>query len=164
MWCNQRNSGDFIISIYKPLSLCLYSITVYVRISFPQVINTSKEIMCYSDFPIPAKYPIFMHNKYVLQYFHLYAEQFGLRKYIKFQHEVYFSFSNGKLFLKSWYVRKIHLLSNFLSNTIKSKYSILICNNLLAVICLIGIGRITRIHQYKLRIKVIGQKTLNCFS
>ncbi|KAL4218994.1 Cyclopentanone 1 [Mactra antiquata] len=52
------------------------------------VINTSKEIMCYSDFPIPAEYPIFMHNKYVQQYFHLYDKEFGLRKYIKFQHEI----------------------------------------------------------------------------
>lgn len=52
------------------------------------VINTSKEIMCYSDFPIPAEYPIFMHNRYVLRYFYLYAKQFGLLKYIKLQHEI----------------------------------------------------------------------------
>ena len=29
------------------------------------VINTSKEVMCFSDFPIPAEYPIFMHNSKV---------------------------------------------------------------------------------------------------
>ena len=29
------------------------------------VINTSKEMMSYSDFPIPAHYPIFMHNSKV---------------------------------------------------------------------------------------------------
>lgn len=29
------------------------------------VINTSKEMMAYSDFPIPAKYPVFMHNSHV---------------------------------------------------------------------------------------------------
>ena len=29
------------------------------------VINTSKEMMSYSDFPIPAHYPNFMHNSQV---------------------------------------------------------------------------------------------------
>ncbi|XP_062577187.1 flavin-containing monooxygenase 5-like [Saccostrea cucullata] len=52
------------------------------------VINTSKEMMCFSDFPIPKEYPIFMHNKYVLKYFHLYAEKFDLTKHINFQTEV----------------------------------------------------------------------------
>ncbi|XP_052788262.1 flavin-containing monooxygenase 5-like [Mya arenaria] len=52
------------------------------------VINTSKEIMCYSDFPIPAEYPVFMHNKYVLRYFHLYAQEFRLTKYIQFNTEI----------------------------------------------------------------------------
>ena len=54
------------------------------------VINSSKEMMCYSDFPIPAEYPNFMHNKLVLQYLHLYAEHFNLYpyRYIKFDTEV----------------------------------------------------------------------------
>ncbi|XP_072013611.1 flavin-containing monooxygenase 5-like isoform X2 [Amphiura filiformis] len=47
------------------------------------VINTSKEMMCYSDFPIPKEFPNFMHNRYVNRYFHLYADAFDLRKYIK---------------------------------------------------------------------------------
>ena len=54
------------------------------------IINTSKEMMCYSDFPIPAEYPIFMHNTYVQKYFNLYADKFNLRKYIKFETEVMF--------------------------------------------------------------------------
>lgn len=29
------------------------------------VINTSKEMMAYSDFPIPSEYPIYMHNTQV---------------------------------------------------------------------------------------------------
>ncbi|KAL4237753.1 Cyclopentanone 1 [Mactra antiquata] len=53
------------------------------------VINTSKEMMCYSDYPIPADYPIFMHNKYVDKYFHLYADEFGLKKYINMNTEVH---------------------------------------------------------------------------
>lgn len=42
------------------------------------VINTSKEMMCYSDFPIPADYPNFMPNTYTLQYLRLYADAFNL--------------------------------------------------------------------------------------
>ncbi|XP_053398441.1 flavin-containing monooxygenase 5-like [Mercenaria mercenaria] len=52
------------------------------------VINTSKEMMCYSDFPIPENFPIYMHNKYVDKYFHMYADKFGLKKCINFNTEV----------------------------------------------------------------------------
>lgn len=52
------------------------------------VINTSKEMMCYSDFPIPKEYPMYMHNKYVLKYFEMYADNFNLRQYIQFNKEV----------------------------------------------------------------------------
>ncbi|XP_022051520.1 flavin-containing monooxygenase 5-like [Acanthochromis polyacanthus] len=49
------------------------------------VVNTSKEFMCFSDFPMPAHYPNFMHNSQLLQYFRLYAEHFDLLKHISFQ-------------------------------------------------------------------------------
>ncbi|XP_013068490.2 flavin-containing monooxygenase 5-like [Biomphalaria glabrata] len=52
------------------------------------VINTSKEIMAYSDFPIPAEFPIFMHNSHVYEYFKMYADNFKLAKHIKFNIEV----------------------------------------------------------------------------
>ncbi|XP_071948084.1 flavin-containing monooxygenase 5-like [Antedon mediterranea] len=52
------------------------------------IINTNKEMMCYSDFPIPKDYPNFMHNTYVQKYFDLYAKQFNLTKYIQFQTKV----------------------------------------------------------------------------
>ncbi|KAH9514514.1 Cyclopentanone 1,2-monooxygenase (CPMO) [Bulinus truncatus] len=52
------------------------------------VINTSKEIMAYSDFPIPSEFPIFMHNTHVFQYFKIYAEKFDLLKHINFNIEV----------------------------------------------------------------------------
>lgn len=48
------------------------------------VINTSKEMMCFSDFPIPKEFPPYMHNRYVVKYLHLYAEHFHLQKYIRF--------------------------------------------------------------------------------
>lgn len=52
------------------------------------VINTSKEMMSYSDFPIPAQFPVFMHNTYVQRYMTMYAETFGLTKHIRFHTEV----------------------------------------------------------------------------
>uniref|UniRef100_A0AC35UFT1 Flavin-containing monooxygenase n=1 Tax=Rhabditophanes sp. KR3021 TaxID=114890 RepID=A0AC35UFT1_9BILA len=48
------------------------------------IVNTSKEIMAYSDFPPPAYYPNFMHNSFVQEYLRDYGETFGLLKYIKF--------------------------------------------------------------------------------
>ncbi|XP_050404855.1 flavin-containing monooxygenase 5 [Patella vulgata] len=51
-------------------------------------INTSKEMMCYSDYPIPKEYPIFMHNTQVWEYFNQYATDFKLCQYIRFETEV----------------------------------------------------------------------------
>ncbi|XP_061177253.1 dimethylaniline monooxygenase [N-oxide-forming] 2-like [Saccostrea echinata] len=50
--------------------------------------NTSKEIMCFSDFPVPKEFPNFMNHVYLKKYLDLYAEKFDLRKYIKFQHSI----------------------------------------------------------------------------
>lgn len=52
------------------------------------IINTSKEMMSYSDYPIPEDFPNYMHNSKVLEYFYNYIEQFQLRKYIKFKTSV----------------------------------------------------------------------------
>ncbi|XP_070323302.1 flavin-containing monooxygenase 5 isoform X2 [Odocoileus virginianus] len=49
------------------------------------IINTSKEMMCFSDYPIPDHYPNFMHNSQVLEYFRMYAKEFDLLKYIQFK-------------------------------------------------------------------------------
>lgn len=46
------------------------------------VINTSKEMMCFSDFPIPKEFPNFMHNTKVQEYFELYAERYGLHTFL----------------------------------------------------------------------------------
>jgi len=54
------------------------------------VINTSKEMLAYSDFPAPAEYPNYMHNKRILQYIRLYAEHFKLLPHIRFDTEVIF--------------------------------------------------------------------------
>lgn len=52
------------------------------------IINTSKEMMCYSDFPIPEEFPNFMHNTLVQKYLCMYADAFQLRKYIQLNTEV----------------------------------------------------------------------------
>ncbi|KAJ3599799.1 hypothetical protein NHX12_033753 [Muraenolepis orangiensis] len=49
------------------------------------VTNTSKEMMCFSDFPMPAHYPNYLHHAQLLQYYRLYTEHFGLRRHITFQ-------------------------------------------------------------------------------
>nr|XP_018670429.1 dimethylaniline monooxygenase [N-oxide-forming] 5-like isoform X1 [Ciona intestinalis]XP_026693550.1 dimethylaniline monooxygenase [N-oxide-forming] 5-like isoform X2 [Ciona intestinalis] len=51
-------------------------------------VNTSKEMMSYSDFPLPKEYANYMHNSYVLKYYRMYAERFGILKHIQFHTEV----------------------------------------------------------------------------
>ncbi|WAR12668.1 FMO5-like protein [Mya arenaria] len=58
------------------------------------VINT-KEMMCYSDFPIPAEFSIYMHNTRVDKYLNMYADEFGIKTYIQFNREVYLSTRSG---------------------------------------------------------------------
>ena len=57
-------------------------------VSRTTVINTSKEIMCYSDFPIPKEFPNYMHNTKLMEYFRMYSKSFDLEKYIRFGSEV----------------------------------------------------------------------------
>ncbi|XP_033728026.1 dimethylaniline monooxygenase [N-oxide-forming] 5-like [Pecten maximus] len=52
------------------------------------VINTSKEMLSYSDFPVPKDYAMYMKHTYVLKYLHLYAKQFDLAKYIRLRTKV----------------------------------------------------------------------------
>ncbi|XP_029939621.1 dimethylaniline monooxygenase [N-oxide-forming] 5-like [Salarias fasciatus] len=53
------------------------------------IINTSKEMMCFSDFPIPAHFPNFMHNSLIMDYFRMYADHFHLTKHIRFNTKVW---------------------------------------------------------------------------
>ncbi|XP_044094990.1 flavin-containing monooxygenase 5 isoform X2 [Neovison vison] len=68
LWRFQENPEEGRASIYKSV-----------------IINTSKEMMCFSDYPIPDHYPNFMHNSQVLEYFRMYAKEFDLLKYIRFK-------------------------------------------------------------------------------
>ncbi|XP_028817725.1 dimethylaniline monooxygenase [N-oxide-forming] 2-like [Denticeps clupeoides] len=50
--------------------------------------NISKEMSCFSDFPMPAHFPNYLHHSQMLQYLRLYAAHFDLFKYIHFQSAV----------------------------------------------------------------------------
>ncbi|XP_069088124.1 dimethylaniline monooxygenase [N-oxide-forming] 2-like isoform X3 [Pleurodeles waltl] len=52
------------------------------------VTNTSKEMMCYTDFPFPEDFPTYLHNTQVLEYLRMYADHFDLLKYIRFKTKV----------------------------------------------------------------------------
>src|SRR5437763_366960 len=47
-------------------------------------INTSRERMEYSDFPMPSSYPDFPHHSQIAAYFNAYVDHFGFRDRIAF--------------------------------------------------------------------------------
>ncbi|XP_031291721.1 flavin-containing monooxygenase 5 [Camelus dromedarius] len=71
LWKFQKSTSEKMPSIYKSVT-----------------INTSKEMMCFSDFPIPDHFPNYMHNSKFMDYFRMYARHFGLLKYIRFKTKV----------------------------------------------------------------------------
>jgi cation diffusion facilitator CzcD-associated flavoprotein CzcO len=48
-------------------------------------INTSRDQMRYSDFPMPASYPDFPHHSQIAAYFEAYVDHFGFRDRISFE-------------------------------------------------------------------------------
>jgi len=48
-------------------------------------INTSRERMEYSDFPMPKSYPDFPHHSHIAEYFDAYVDHFGIRDRIRFE-------------------------------------------------------------------------------
>ncbi|XP_015687527.1 dimethylaniline monooxygenase [N-oxide-forming] 2-like isoform X2 [Protobothrops mucrosquamatus] len=50
--------------------------------------NSSKEMSCFSDFPMPDNFPNFLHNAKFLEYLRLYAKHFDVLKYIRFKSPV----------------------------------------------------------------------------
>lgn len=51
-------------------------------------INTSRDKMAYSDFPMPPQYPDFPHHAQIAQYFEAYVDHFGFRDRILFNTSV----------------------------------------------------------------------------
>ena len=52
------------------------------------IVNTSKEMSCYSDFPHPKFFPPFFNQRHMIEYYELYSQHFNLDKFIRFGHEV----------------------------------------------------------------------------
>jgi dimethylaniline monooxygenase (N-oxide forming) len=48
-------------------------------------INTSRDRMEYSDFPMPRSYPDFPHHTHIAEYFDAYVDHFGFRDRIRFE-------------------------------------------------------------------------------
>ncbi|MES2794962.1 MAG: NAD(P)-binding domain-containing protein [Bacteroidota bacterium] len=51
-------------------------------------INTNREVMSYSDFPMPKEYAMFPHHTEILKYFESYVDHFGICKHIVFNTSV----------------------------------------------------------------------------
>lgn len=51
-------------------------------------INTSRDKMAFSDFPMPRDYPDFPHHSLILKYFESYVDHFGFRDKLTFQTSV----------------------------------------------------------------------------
>jgi dimethylaniline monooxygenase (N-oxide forming) len=51
-------------------------------------INTSRERMEFSDFPMPGRYPDFPRHDHIAEYFDAYVDHFGFRDRIRFQTKV----------------------------------------------------------------------------
>ncbi|XP_075012758.1 flavin-containing monooxygenase 5-like [Calonectris borealis] len=49
------------------------------------IVNTSKELMCFSDFPIPEDFPNYMHHSKIMAYFRMYAQHFDLLRHVRFR-------------------------------------------------------------------------------
>jgi dimethylaniline monooxygenase (N-oxide forming) len=55
-------------------------------------IDTSRQRMAYSDFPMPESYPDFPHHTQIAAYFDAYVERFGFRDRITFETSVEHAF------------------------------------------------------------------------
>ena len=51
-------------------------------------INTNRNMMAYSDYPMPTEYPIFPHHSQIIRYFDSYVDHFGFRDKIQFNTSV----------------------------------------------------------------------------
>ena len=92
------------------------------------VINTSKEMVCYSDFPPPAEFPNYMHNTKLLEYFHMYIKHFDLEKYIRFHTEILQIYKAENFETTGQWVLKVKDKKDESKNVVTEMYdSILLC-------------------------------------
>ncbi|EDV20464.1 uncharacterized protein TRIADDRAFT_51000 [Trichoplax adhaerens] len=93
------------------------------------IINTSKEIMGFSDFPVPKDFAPFMHNRSVIEYFELYAKKFKLHQYIQFKTYVH-DIRPAEDYIKSgrWNVTISHTEGTTTTRTTQTFDSVMICS------------------------------------
>uniref|UniRef100_A0A8R1DWI1 Flavin-containing monooxygenase n=1 Tax=Caenorhabditis japonica TaxID=281687 RepID=A0A8R1DWI1_CAEJA len=80
--CFERTDQTGGLWNYKPHETDLSSVMKTT------VINTSKEMTAYSDFPPESRMANFMHNSEMNRYLQNYAKHYELAKHIKFNHKV----------------------------------------------------------------------------
>ena len=61
------------------------SVVPRVTVTESTTFNTSKEMSCFSDFPMPRNFPNYVNHAYFMRYLHAYVEQFDLSKYLFFR-------------------------------------------------------------------------------
>ncbi|CAB1324190.1 unnamed protein product [Coregonus sp. 'balchen'] len=86
-WLITLSGGAVMLAVV--ISQCNLTSALQASIYRSFTINISKEMMCFSDFPIPADYPNYMHHSCILQYFRLYDENLKLLQHIHFQTSVW---------------------------------------------------------------------------
>ena len=74
-------------------------------------IDTSKDRMAYSDFPMPEEYPNYLHHSQVLEYFERYAERFDLVPKITFRTPGILARTSRTLSTCSWSSQKTTVAS-----------------------------------------------------
>jgi phytoene/squalene synthetase/cation diffusion facilitator CzcD-associated flavoprotein CzcO len=72
--CSDRVGGNWVFGNKNGMSSAYRSLHI----------NTSRERMAYSDFPMPADYPDFPHHVLIARYFDAYVDHFGFRDTIRF--------------------------------------------------------------------------------
>ncbi|KAH6565051.1 hypothetical protein BASA50_009942 [Batrachochytrium salamandrivorans] len=53
------------------------------------IMNSSKDMLAFSDFPVPREWPTFLPHRFVVEYLRMYCDRFDLKKHIKFNHKVH---------------------------------------------------------------------------
>lgn len=78
------------------------------------ILNTSKELSAFSDFPPPSELPNYMKHSLYMDYIKSYVDNFKLSSYIKLKHEIlnckpYYDNNNNQVY---WLIKVKNLITN----------------------------------------------------
>ena len=68
--------------------------------------------MCYSDFLVPHKFPNYMHNTKLKEYFEMYADHVKLKEHIQFRKEILKAYRAPNFMETGRWILKIKDLEN----------------------------------------------------